>query len=172
MLFGLGMRFWRVRIANGGYRHLKLFHTRTKSCCKGGTDEGLKRKKCSLFAVFGRFASSLVPFQTFSPNMKYVVSVGNQHDMAVNVWNWKTRTKLASGKVATKVRILFNFIETSSSVTWWKIANADQRQVAWAVMQFPGSSSRIYLPHSVSIGLQPGIRRRQQLVCNSWKQTR
>ena len=35
--------------------------------------------------------------------MKYIVSVGNQHDMAVNVWNWKTKTKLASGKVATKV---------------------------------------------------------------------
>ena len=37
--------------------------------------------------------------------MKYIVSVGNQHDMAVNVWNWKTKTKLASGKVATKVSI-------------------------------------------------------------------
>ena len=36
--------------------------------------------------------------------MKYIVSVGNQHDMAVNVWNWKTKTKLASGKVATKVK--------------------------------------------------------------------
>lgn len=28
---------------------------------------------------------------TFSPNGKYVVSVGYQHDMMVNVWNWKVR---------------------------------------------------------------------------------
>lgn len=25
----------------------------------------------------------------FSPNGKYIVSVGYQHDMVVNVWNWK-----------------------------------------------------------------------------------
>lgn len=25
----------------------------------------------------------------FSPNGKYIVSVGNQHDMMVNVWAWK-----------------------------------------------------------------------------------
>lgn len=25
----------------------------------------------------------------FSPNGKYIVSVGYQHDMMVNVWNWK-----------------------------------------------------------------------------------
>lgn len=27
----------------------------------------------------------------FSPNMKYIVSVGYQHDMLVHVWNWKVR---------------------------------------------------------------------------------
>ena len=42
--------------------------------------------------------------------MKYIVSVGNQHDMAVNVWNWKTKTKLASGKIATKVNIVDDLI--------------------------------------------------------------
>lgn len=26
---------------------------------------------------------------TFSPNGKYIVSVGNQHDMIVSVWAWK-----------------------------------------------------------------------------------
>lgn len=30
-------------------------------------------------------------FQAFSPNMKYVVSVGFQHDMLVNIWNWRVR---------------------------------------------------------------------------------
>lgn len=42
-------------------------------------------------------------FQSFSPNLKYIVSVGSQHDMMVNVWNWKTNSKVASNKVAAKV---------------------------------------------------------------------
>jgi len=41
--------------------------------------------------------------QAFSPNLKYIVSVGTQHDMMVNVWNWKTNTKVASNKVASQV---------------------------------------------------------------------
>ena len=31
----------------------------------------------------------LCSFQAFSPNLKYVASVGFQHDMIVNIWNWK-----------------------------------------------------------------------------------
>lgn len=27
----------------------------------------------------------------FSPNSKFIVSVGNQHDMMVTVWVWKVR---------------------------------------------------------------------------------
>lgn len=27
----------------------------------------------------------------FSPNSKYIVSVGSQHDMSVNLWVWKVR---------------------------------------------------------------------------------
>ena len=27
--------------------------------------------------------------KAFSPNLKYVASVGFQHDMIVNIWNWK-----------------------------------------------------------------------------------
>ena len=41
--------------------------------------------------------------QAFSPNLKYLVSIGTQHDMMVNVWNWKTNIKVASNKVAAKV---------------------------------------------------------------------
>lgn len=41
--------------------------------------------------------------QAFSPNLKYIVSVGSQHDMMVSVWNWRANSKLASNKVATKV---------------------------------------------------------------------
>ena len=38
-------------------------------------------------------------FQSFAPNNKYVVSVGSQHDMIVNVWDWRTGAKVASNKV-------------------------------------------------------------------------
>jgi len=43
--------------------------------------------------------------QAFSPNLKYIVSIGTQHDMMVNVWNWKTNIKVASNKVASKVKL-------------------------------------------------------------------
>ena len=36
--------------------------------------------------------------QVFSPNLKYLVSVGYQHDMLVNVWSWKVQYKWATGK--------------------------------------------------------------------------
>ncbi|KAF5307413.1 hypothetical protein FQR65_LT06927 [Abscondita terminalis] len=42
----------------------------------------------------------------FSPCGKYVVSIGTQHDMIVNVWDWKTNTKVASNKISTKVKAL------------------------------------------------------------------
>lgn len=37
-------------------------------------------------------------------NSKYLVSVGSQHDMIVNVWEWKSGLKLASNKVSSKVK--------------------------------------------------------------------
>uniref|UniRef100_T1IQM5 MABP1/WDR62 second WD40 domain-containing protein n=1 Tax=Strigamia maritima TaxID=126957 RepID=T1IQM5_STRMM len=40
----------------------------------------------------------------FSPNLKYVVSVGSQHDMIVNVWDWRNNIKVASNKVSSKVK--------------------------------------------------------------------
>ncbi|KAL4239162.1 mitogen-activated protein kinase binding protein 1 [Mactra antiquata] len=39
----------------------------------------------------------------FSPNLKYIVSIGTQYDMQVNVWNWRTGSKVASNKVSSKV---------------------------------------------------------------------
>uniref|UniRef100_A0A8C3FGS3 WD repeat domain 62 n=1 Tax=Chrysemys picta bellii TaxID=8478 RepID=A0A8C3FGS3_CHRPI len=52
----------------------------------------------------------------FSPNMKYIVSVGYQHDMIVNVWDWKKDTLVASNKVSCKV-IAVSFSEDSYFVT-------------------------------------------------------
>ncbi|KAI8642645.1 hypothetical protein BD408DRAFT_416281 [Parasitella parasitica] len=40
---------------------------------------------------------------TFSPNMRYLVSVGFQHDGYLYVWNWKKGTKLAGNKVTSRV---------------------------------------------------------------------
>ncbi|XP_040574255.1 uncharacterized protein Wdr62 isoform X3 [Lepeophtheirus salmonis] len=42
----------------------------------------------------------------FAPNNKYVVSVGSQHDMIVNVWDWKNNVKVASNKISTKVKAI------------------------------------------------------------------
>ncbi|XP_054711970.1 mitogen-activated protein kinase-binding protein 1-like [Uloborus diversus] len=42
----------------------------------------------------------------FSPNMKYVVSIGSQHDMVVNVWDWRNKQKVASNKVSCKVKAI------------------------------------------------------------------
>lgn len=33
----------------------------------------------------------------FSPNMKHIVSMGYQHDMVLNVWDWKVRTQMSCG---------------------------------------------------------------------------
>ncbi|KAF4524053.1 hypothetical protein B566_EDAN013207 [Ephemera danica] len=42
--------------------------------------------------------------RAFSPNHKHVVSVGTQHDMIVNVWDWRAGVKVASNKISTKVK--------------------------------------------------------------------
>ncbi|KAL1117743.1 hypothetical protein AAG570_004058, partial [Ranatra chinensis] len=42
----------------------------------------------------------------FSPSQKYIVSVGSQHDMIVNVWDWRSGVKVASNKVSTKVKAI------------------------------------------------------------------
>ncbi|VDI44020.1 Hypothetical predicted protein, partial [Mytilus galloprovincialis] len=39
----------------------------------------------------------------FSPNNKYIVSIGSQHDMMAAVWNWKTGNKVATNKISSKV---------------------------------------------------------------------
>lgn len=33
-----------------------------------------------------------------------MVSVGSQHDMIVNVWDWRNNVKVASNKVSSKVK--------------------------------------------------------------------
>lgn len=45
-----------------------------------------------------------VGFLVFSTSSKYLVSVGSQHDMIVNVWDWKSNLKFASNKVSSRVK--------------------------------------------------------------------
>ncbi|ERE52967.1 mitogen-activated protein kinase-binding protein 1 isoform 2, partial [Cricetulus griseus] len=49
----------------------------------------------------------------FSPNMKHIVSMGYQHDMVLNVWDWKKDIVVASNKVSCRV-IALSFSEDSS----------------------------------------------------------
>ncbi|KAF4070758.1 hypothetical protein AMELA_G00277220 [Ameiurus melas] len=49
----------------------------------------------------------------FSPNSKYIVSIGYQHDMSVNVWAWKKNMLVAANKVSSKVTAV-SFSEDSS----------------------------------------------------------
>jgi WD40 repeat protein len=40
---------------------------------------------------------------SFSPNMRYLVSIGFQHDGYLYVWDWKKGIKLAGNKVTSRV---------------------------------------------------------------------
>ncbi|KAI8124956.1 WD repeat-containing protein 62 [Lucilia cuprina] len=51
--------------------------------------------------------------KAFSPTGKYLVSVGSQHDMIVNVFDWKSNLKMASNKISSKVSAV-SFAEDGS----------------------------------------------------------
>ncbi|KAF9185637.1 mitogen-activated protein kinase binding protein 1 [Haplosporangium sp. Z 767] len=53
----------------------------------------------------------------FSPNSKYLVSLGFQHDGFLHVWNWVTNTQIASNKVSSKVNSLVFSTDGSYFVT-------------------------------------------------------
>lgn len=55
----------------------------------------LESRSANIFDIF---------VQAFAPNLKYILSVGTEHDMMVNVWNWKNSIKVASNKVSSKVQ--------------------------------------------------------------------
>nr|XP_057946593.1 mitogen-activated protein kinase-binding protein 1-like [Doryrhamphus excisus] len=54
---------------------------------------------------------------TFSPNSKYIISVGYQHDMMVHVWNWKKDVVVAANKVSSKVTAVSFSHDSSYFVT-------------------------------------------------------
>jgi len=44
------------------------------------------------------------------------VSVGSQHDMIVNVWDWKSNLKYASNKVSAKIKAI-SFSDNGNFIT-------------------------------------------------------
>lgn len=70
-------------------------HKNAVSCVVSGTD--------TFDNNLSRFLHFPCLFQAFSPNGKYLVSVGSQNDMIVNVFDWKSNIKIASNKVSAKV---------------------------------------------------------------------
>ena len=55
---------------------------------------------------FNLFLSFAFIIKAFSPNAKYVVSIGSQHDMMVIVWDWKNNLIIATNKVSSKVKAI------------------------------------------------------------------
>lgn len=53
----------------------------------------------------------------FSPDMKHLVSLGYQHDGVLNVWNWRTATRVASNRISSKVNALAFSSDGSFCVT-------------------------------------------------------
>ncbi|XP_041092293.1 WD repeat-containing protein 62-like isoform X2 [Polyodon spathula] len=71
----------------------------------------------------------------FSANSSYIVSVGYQHDMTINVWNWKKGSVIASNKVSSKVTSVCFSEDSSYFVTvgnrhakfWYLDASKERR---------------------------------------------
>lgn len=59
--------------------------------------------KCDFLSLYWLRSDCSLYLQAFSPNGKYLVSVGSQNDMIVNVFDWKSNLKIASNKVSAKV---------------------------------------------------------------------
>ncbi|XP_032085132.1 mitogen-activated protein kinase-binding protein 1 isoform X2 [Thamnophis elegans] len=72
----------------------------------------------------------------FSPSSKYIVSVGYQHDMIVNVWSWKKNIVVAANKVSSKVTAVSFSEDCSYFVTagnrhikFWYLADSKTSKV-------------------------------------------
>lgn len=85
------IKVWELEAPNGNLEH-----------CTGG----------NVIANFvdHKYAVTCV---AFSPTGKYLVSVGSQHDMIVNVFDWRANLKVASNKISSKVSAV-SFAEDGS----------------------------------------------------------
>ncbi len=79
-------------------------------------------------------------FQAFAPNGKYVVSVGSQQDMIVNVWDWQRNVKVASNKISTKVKAI-SFAENGNY-----FVTAGNRHIKFWYLEYSGSKYKEPVP--------------------------
>lgn len=101
----------------------------------------------TLFTRLLLFSLFLSPFQAFSPSNKYVVSVGSQHDMIVNVWDWRSNVKVASNKVSSKVKAVC-FAENGNY-----FVTVGNRHVKFWYLEYSRSAKVIFLPRASSLSL-------------------
>ncbi|GIX88603.1 hypothetical protein CEXT_152061 [Caerostris extrusa] len=91
--------------------------------------------------------------------MKYVVSIGSQHDMVVNVWDWRNKQKVASNKVSYSTIYLLElelWVGPSSDgpvvqifkVNWKTVA---KQRLEWEKVLVPFSHSRKALSPSWAV---------------------
>lgn len=71
----------------------------------------------------------------FSPNGKYIISVGYQHDMMVNVWNWKVMTSCRHNKSLKQSSDFY--CETSGAGRF-----CNKSTINWRIFRIP---FRVYL---------------------------
>jgi len=99
------------------------------------------------FFCFRSLIKWICLFQAFSPSHKYVVSVGSQHDMIVNVWDWRATVKVASNKVSAKVKAV-SFAENGNY-----FVTVGNRHVKFWYLEYSRSAkvSSILTPQALSL---------------------
>nr|XP_053772091.1 WD repeat-containing protein 62 [Desmodus rotundus] len=108
----------------------------------------------------------------FSPNMKHIVSMGYQHDMVLNVWDWKKDVVVASNKVSCRVNAL-SFSEDSSyfvtvgnrHVRFWFLEVSTEAKVTGTVPLIGRSGILGELHNNVFCGVACG---RGQMASNTF----
>lgn len=81
---------------------------------------------------------------TFSPNLRYLVSVGYQHDQNIHVWNWRNNSKVATNKITAKV----NGISFSEDGCYF--VTVGNRRVRYWYFDTSGKNSKAKLTHPLN----------------------
>jgi len=80
------------------------------------------------------------------------VSVGSQHDMIINVWDWRTRVKIGANKVSTKIKAIA-FCESGDyfvtvgnrHVKFWYIQHSKQSLVSVWYQTYVNTDHQVFL---------------------------
>lgn len=70
----------------------------------------------------------------FSPNSKYIVSVGSPHDMSVNVWAWKVKNEILnhnSAAIYDVDRDDDRIVSLSRRTCWWLLTRCPVKLQLW-----------------------------------------